>query len=163
SYLVQLAADEAEAARQNLRQLVEGFHHQHFWATYSGGEIALFSGDAKTAWNLIRHHWAGLKGSGLIRIRFYRTEMLHLRAREAVASAVRARGSAGRFYLRSAQRDTRRITREGTPWGAALARLVRAGIASVEKTPTEARSLVETAERELNALDMALYAAVARR
>ncbi|MFY9552391.1 MAG: AAA family ATPase, partial [Thermoanaerobaculia bacterium] len=169
SYLTHLASDEPERARENLRQIVEAlsqkaFTNPHYWAMIAGGEIALFSRDAKAARNLLVNQWPGFRRSGLIRLQFYRIEALHLRARSDLACAVEGlRMEEREAFLRSADRDVRRIEREAAPWGRPLARLVRAGIAVTRQNLDEASRLLTLAEDELTRLDMALYAAVARR
>jgi hypothetical protein len=71
--------------------------------------------------------------------------------------------SADARALTAAEEDARRIERERTPWGNALAGLVRAGIASARGDRDGALGLAAGAERDLSAADMALHAAVARR
>jgi hypothetical protein len=169
-YPAQLAADDPDAARDNLRQMVKGwsrggFHNQHLWAMITAGDIALYSSNAEEGWSLLMDQWPGLQRSGLIRIEYWRIEAFHLRARAALASSLRA-GLASqevRRFLHSAERDVRTIQRPGAPWGLALSRLVKAGIASVRNRAAEALDLLESAEQELTRLDMALYAAAARR
>jgi serine/threonine protein kinase len=170
AYLTHLASDEAETARENLRQMVEGwsregFHNQHYWAMIAGGEIALFEADDEAAWNLLSSQWPGFRRSGLVRFQLYRIEALHLRARAALACATAPGPSAGgeQTYLQAAARDARRIESEGAPWGQALAKLVRSGIAASRRDLDQAVRLLASAEEQLTRLDMALYAAAARR
>jgi eukaryotic-like serine/threonine-protein kinase len=49
------------------------------------------------------------------------------------------------------------------PWGAALARLIRAAVAAGRGEKEKAIELFALAESDLKAVDMALYAAAARR
>jgi serine/threonine protein kinase len=168
--LTQLAADDPDAAREDLRQMVKGwstggFQNPHLYAMIAAGEIALYSGHAEEAWSLLTDRWPGLRRSGLTRIELWRIEASYLRARAALASSLRARLASRevRRFLQSAQRDVRTIQRPGAPWGLALARLVEAGIASVRNRATEALDLLRSAEQELARVDMALYAAAAKR
>ena len=82
-------------------------------------------------------------------------------------SRARARGIGGRSEGShrewSGREGCARIERERTPWGDALARLLRAGIGSVSGDRAAALAHVTAAERDLAAADMALHAAVAGR
>ncbi len=170
SYLVLLSADEPEKARENLKQIVEAFSHRtftnpHYWAMIAGGELALFERNGKEARNLLFDQWPAFKRSGLIRLQLYRMEALHLRARSLLACA--ADGDTQQHgqeaLLRTAARDTRRFESEGAPWVQPLGKLVRAGIASTRRDFEGALRLLLLAEDEFCRLDMALYAAAARR
>lgn len=65
--------------------------------------------------------------------------------------------------LQEAGRAAGRLERENAHWADPLAELVRAGIASVENRSEDAARSLSDAERAFEAVDMALYAAVARR
>src|SRR4029453_15754644 len=152
----------------NLRRMVGGlagkaFTNPTYWAMIADGEIALYERRADEAREPLLEQWAGFVRSRLERLPFYRIEALQLRARLALASAVRSSGGPNQDRLRDAARDARLIERERTPWGLALARLVRAGIAATGSEPEEAERLLKQTEEELEGLDMALYAAAARR
>jgi hypothetical protein len=84
-----------------------------------------------------------------------------MRARSALAAAVEAGDP--KPLLLSAERDAKRIEREKMPWGDSLARLVRAAVASSRGNLKDAITLLASAEAGLEAVDMALYAAAARR
>jgi len=168
SYVTHLARDDPETARENLRRMVGGlagkaFTNPAYWAMIADGEIALFERRVDEARKLLLEQWAGFVRSRLDRLPFYRIEALQLRARLALASAVRSSGGPHENLLRDAARDARLIERERTPWGLTLARLVRAGIAATRSEPEEAVRLLQHTEEELEGLDMALYAAAARR
>ena len=170
SYLPLLAADEPQRALEDLRRMVgqwshKTFSNQHYWAMVAEGEIALYERDGEAAWNLLADQWGRFKKSGLIRLQLYRIEALHLRARGAIVRASKEglHVPDQQQFLRSAERDVRRIEREGTPWGLPLARLIRAGIAAARTDPEEGLRQLARAEDEFAQLDMALYAAAARR
>jgi hypothetical protein len=157
-----LAADEPERAREEVRAAIEGwsrrgFHFQHFSALVGETEIALYLGDAVNARGLLSKRWPELVKSRLLRVQIFRVEAVHLRGRCALAAAAKDKD------LHSAERDARLIEREGVPWADPLAKLLRAGIASVRGRREEARDLLEKAEEGFVAADMALYAAAARR
>jgi hypothetical protein len=168
-YPTHLAADRAEAASLNLNDLMasaprEGFRNLHFWALSAQTEIALYAGSAGPAWSVLAEKWKPLKRSGLHRLQLYRIESWHLRARLGLALAAEAPDrSRQRDFLASAASDVRRIEREGTPVARGFAKLLRAGIAQSQGPLDLAPSLLREAEESFAALDMALYAAAARR
>jgi hypothetical protein len=93
--------------------------------------------------------------------------VVHQRARVALAVA-RTAADGGVFrlrarLLRSAGRDARRIERRGMAWASPLARLIRAGMASLGGEKAEALALLAAAEDGFIAADMAGHAAAARR
>jgi hypothetical protein len=90
-------------------------------------------------------------------------EALDRRARSALSAAADVPAADRAAFIRGAERDARRIERERTPWGDALALLVRAGVAVARGRVDAATTLLTTAEQSLQALDMALHAASARR
>jgi hypothetical protein len=170
SYLAYLASDEPEAARENLSQMAEtlsrkAFTNPHYWSLIARGETALYECDARAGWMYLMEQWPRLEESGLLRLELYRIESRHLRARSALSCAV-AQGSSSREtkrFLRSAALDTRRVERTRAPWASALARLLRSGIAAARGHRDQALRLLESSERDLARLDMALYAVAARR
>ena len=87
---------------------------------------------------------------------------LSLRGRCAIAAATAGRGAEA-AWLATAERDARRIERERMPWGK------RAGETPAGRRRRRSRrdgrggALLEAAEKELDAADMALHATVARR
>ena len=96
-----------------------------------------------------------------MRIQMVRVVVRDLRARSALAAAVQ--GDASRNWLRLARRETKQLARENLPAAHALSLLVRAGIAAFRRQTNEAASLLEQAITALDAADMALHAASARR
>ena len=65
--------------------------------------------------------------------------------------------------LRSAERDARRLDREGMAWSKALAHPIRAGVAAARGDTSRAATLFAEAVTQLEAVDMNLYAAASRR
>jgi serine/threonine protein kinase len=169
SYLAYLTSDEPETAQENLQRIVGAFSRRAFtnptyWAMIAGGEIALYARRPSEGREPLLSQWPAFKRSGLERLQFYRIEALHLRGRTALACAAQASSAAARTaLLRSAAQDARLLEREATPWGAPLARLIRAGIAAARQEAQTALRLLSRSEEELASLDMALYAAAARR
>jgi serine/threonine protein kinase len=161
--LVRLAADDPAAARKQVRESMsqwshKGFHVQHFTSLVDEVQIDLYLGDASAAWERIRRHWPDVAGSLLLRIQQLRISFYHTRARSALGMAVPAGGVS---FLRTAERDCSRLERENVPWAAALARLVRGGLAAARRAP--AVELLQDAINRFEALDMFLHAAAARR
>ena len=166
SAAVALAADDPEAAGRGLAAVMgpwtrQGYHIQHRNALWAAAHVALYRGEGRAAWELMREQWPALEGSLILRIQFVRITMRHLRARCALAAA---RGATERSpLLRATRRDARRLERERTSWGTALAQLVHAGIAATEGDPSTARERLTAAVSGFEACDMRLYAAAARR
>jgi serine/threonine protein kinase len=169
SYLMLLAADEAGRAREQWRGGLEGwsqqgFHTQHYYDLLRQGEIALYAAEPSTGWDFMTSRWGALSSSLILRIQTFRIEVLHLRARIALAAAVHARSEAdAAHFRRAAGADTRRLSRERTAWALAFAQLIRAGLASIQGGLDDAAHLLNSAEDSFVKEDMALYAAAARR
>src|SRR3954466_7085446 len=104
-----------------------GFHVQHLSSLRAHVQIDLYLGHGPTAWGRILRHWESYRRSQLQQLQMLRIEMFELRGRSALAAA-QAAANPHRF-LRSAERDARRLCREGEPWSAAFAQSLRARIA----------------------------------
>ena len=139
------------------------FDLQHWWAWIGSVETDLYVGHPQEAWGRIEADWRKLQWSLLTRVQYVRLESLHHRARAALALAAAGSTEAQlrNKLLRSAERDSRAMERQGMPWSNALAALLRAGIECSQHQ--ESVNLLESAERQLLAVDMALYSASARR
>jgi serine/threonine protein kinase len=167
SYACHLAADEPARAREEVRKRIEGWPHQafqleHYWTLLSEAEIAMYEGGT-LAWRLLQTGWPAFARTLLPRIQYSLIEALDRRARSALSAAADVPAADRAAFIRGAERDARRIERERTPWGDALALLVRAGVAVARGRVDAATTLLTTAEQSLQALDMALHAASARR
>jgi len=94
-----------------------------------------------------------------------RIESQHLKGRCALAAAEGRNLSASNRErsLRSAARDARSIERQKTPWGAPLAALLHAGVASHRGDQVETLRRLSSALAGFEAADMFPYAAAARR
>ena len=164
--VVQMAADEPDEARRDLGQLLkqltpQGFHVQHASRLHRLAEIELYSGNGHGACEHAAKLWSSAAGSLLMRVQHLRIVASDLRARGALAQAARSSDPAP--LLRAAERDARRLEREKCPWSDALARLIRAGVASAHRDATGSAALLAGAAAAFDALDMALHAAAARR
>ena len=164
---LRLAADDPELAEATLRQALgqwtqQGFHIQHNEWFGAEVQIRMYRGDYKDAWNFLTTRYApSLARSHLTRIQRLRIFFYDRRARCALAAAMGAADS--RPLLRSAERDARRLDREGMAWSKALAYPIRAGIAAARGDTSRAASLFAEAVTQLEAVDMNLYAAASRR
>jgi len=170
SHAMLLAADDPGKARQEVRQALthwpcSKFYAQHWWGLIAEVEIALYSGRVRDAWDLITEQWPALSGSLLLHVQYILIESLHHRARCALAMAADdGLKIADRDRLiRSAERDARRIEREGMYWGAPLAQLIHATIVSIRGDVEDAAARLNSAEASFEAAGMSLYAAAAGR
>jgi hypothetical protein len=103
-----------------------------------------------------------MKRAYLFQVLTVRLEMLFLRARTALALA-RASAIDRRKALALATADARRLEAAKMPWTTGLATLVRAGAAAVEGQVELARRRYGDAAQQLDAAEMRLHAACARR
>jgi hypothetical protein len=163
--VAQMAADEADEARRELREQrkhlsQQGFYLQHANALYREGEVELYRGDGKAAWQRATELWPALAGSLLHRVQHLRMCTCHLRARSALAVAAVGRDPR---LLAAAEGDARRLEREKRDDARGWAKLVWAGIAAARGTPARAASLLAEAAVDLDTAGMGHYAAAARR
>jgi tetratricopeptide (TPR) repeat protein len=170
AYIIHLAADQPEAARQEVRQGMTtwsqtAFQAQHSWEMYVVGEIHLYCGRGVEAWRWINDHWPRLKRSLLLRIQAVRIESQYLLGRSALAAAIDPQWSAAecRRVIRCAARCARRLRREGARWAAPLAALLDAGVSTARDDVARAVRDLERAEQGFGEVHMALHAAIARR
>jgi hypothetical protein len=164
--LPELAADDPEAAEQNVRESMAPwpkteFHVQHLDELYALVQIDLYRGRGDVAWRRIRERWPALARSLLLRVQMVRGLMYHTSARCALAAALST--DHPRPLLRAAGQAARRLEREKQPWMEPLAGLVRATIAASGGDTSRAVKLLTHAITRFDAVDMALYAAAARR
>ena len=118
----------------------------------------LYTGQGQAAWERVSSGWAKMKAAFLLELQIVRIEMHFLRARAALCAGGAHRST---NLLQSALADAASIEREKTPWGNALAQLVRALVASARAQPDAAAQL-DQAARKLAACDMNLHAAIAQ-
>jgi tetratricopeptide (TPR) repeat protein len=122
-WLAQDAVDEARAAVDEAarRWSTRGVQVQHYWQMHARCEFELYRGEPLAALALLERRWGGL--AALRRIQFVRVESLYLRGRVLLACDRPE-------LLPRVAADARAIARDGAPWGDALARLLRAGVAA---------------------------------
>ncbi len=160
-----LAADDPGRARDELARVMDkwsrlGYHVQHMNRWYDEVQIQLYCGAASAALAHLRSGWAAARASHLLRVQQVRIFLVHLRARCALATAA---GGGPEALLRQAARDARALRRERVPWAEALAVLSDAGVACGRGDTRGAAVLFGKAAERLEAVDMRLFAAAARR
>jgi len=163
-----LATDDPERARRGLRRVADwshaGFHSVHLVELHETVEVALYEGDGRAAWAALRRRWIALERSLLLRVQAFRIQMRYLRGRAALAAAASAWSPPERWwYARVALSEAARCERESTLWGDGLAGLLRAGVASLRGDRAGAAEALARSARLLDAADMRVHAAVARR
>ncbi|WP_437571845.1 serine/threonine-protein kinase [Sorangium sp. So ce542] len=171
TYIVPLAADRPDAARDEVlgamaRWPRRSFDHLDCLETVALGRIDLYAGAPLAARRRIRDRWRKIALSFLPRFQYYRVLIHHLRASAALEAAARAAPGDARLARRllgEAERDARRLSREGAPWVAPMATSLRAAIAAQRGQAARALSLLEAAAAAFDGSEMALFAACARR
>ena len=113
------------------------------------------------AWRRITETAPVLSASLLLRNAKVRAEVLQHGGRCAIAMA--ATSADPRWLLRQAAASARRLERERLPWTDALARLIRAGAASVRRDPDRAVRFLTAAAEGFEASGLELFAAATRR
>ncbi len=163
---LRLAADDAVGAEAELGPALDQWTQQGFQVPHNewlGAEvqIRLYRGDGLGAWNFFTSRYSPLLArSHLTRIQRVRILFYERRARCALAAAAVAADP--RPLLRSAEHDARRLEREGMAWSRALSIPIRAGVAAVRGDRPRALTLFAEAVKQLETVDMNLYAAASR-
>jgi hypothetical protein len=160
-----LAADDPDRARDEVISAMtawprEGFHLQHYTSLAALAQIELYTGDTEIAWKHIESQAKALGKSLLLRTQGLRIDAAHLRARLALASAT-GRARARRLRIAAASADA--IAKEEMAWSNPLASLIKAALAKQNGDISKSINLTKEAVAGLEAADMALYAAAARR
>jgi eukaryotic-like serine/threonine-protein kinase len=169
-YVIHLAADRPEAAREEVQHGMQtwgraAFQAQHSWEMYVVGEIHLYSGRGVEAWQWVTGKWPQLRRSLLLRIQAVRIESQYMLGRAALAASLDGRWSAPecRRLIKRAAGCARRLRRERARWAVPLAALLEAGVATTRGDAARAARDLERAEHGFDGVNMALHAAVARR
>jgi len=97
------------------------------------------------------------------RLEWPRVNALFFRGAASLHAAARARGAARTELLADADTAARQLARMQVAWGSPLGALIAAGVAAGRGALDAARAHLELAERGLDAADLGLYAAAARR
>ncbi len=163
---LRLAADDLDGAEATLQEALgqwtqRGFHVQHNEWFGAEVQIRLYRGDGVGAWDFLTTRYVpSLARSHLMWLQKIRTFLYERRARCARGRSRRRRP---RTPPAAAERDARRLHREGMAWSEALAIPIRAGVAAARGDRALAATLFAAAVTQLEAVDMNLYAAASRR
>jgi hypothetical protein len=160
-----LANDNPDRAREEVIAAMtewprEGFHLQHYTSLVALAQIELYTGDTEVAWKHIEGHLKPLERSLLLRTQGLRIDVMHLRARLALASAY---GAVRQERLKIARHCADQITNEHMPWSDPLANMTYSALANQQGDTSRAAAFARRALDGFEAADMALYAAAARR
>ncbi len=160
-----LASDDPDRARNEVIAAMtqwprEGFHLQHYTSLVALAQIELYTGDTEVAWKHIEGQLKPLERSLLLRTQGLKIDVMHLRARLALASA---HGALRKQRLSIAKTCADRIARENMPWSNPLANMTYAALANQRGDRARAAGFARQALDGFEAVDMALYAAAARR
>jgi hypothetical protein len=161
-----LVEDDPARARREAKEAMRqwskgGFHLEHYYELLALTNADLYDGDARAAHERVVARWPALRRALIMRVQMVRMMAWHMRARAAIARAVRE--SAGRRdLLREAARDAVAIAREQMPWGRAMATTLSAGIARLEGDSAAAAAHLESAAREADGCQLAFVAIAAR-
>ena len=164
--VVWLVDDDPDRARGEvsgaLREWSQrGFLLQHYYALQALTQIDLYAGAGRPAYRRVEEQWRALKRSLLLQIQTVRIEAMYFRGRSALAAASAGEDAAG--CLRLSDRMAQRIANEKMPWSKPVASVLWAGAASLRGNTSRAADLLSDAADDFSRVDMALYAAVARR
>jgi serine/threonine protein kinase len=171
----ELSADNPTAASENIRLCLDnwaqaGFHIPNMSSgvalqpgeLWTIADIALYERRGSVAWAKVLKTWPILESSLLLHVQLTNVAMLDLRGRAAIAAALESRSATGRRdLLQAAISAARRIEKQKTSWGHALASLIRAGVLLAEGNQDEALPTLTSAEISLESLEMPLHAKVA--
>jgi serine/threonine protein kinase len=158
-----LAADDPDAARRAVRQVMDrwslqGFHFQHYLEMFAENQTDLYIGDWQSAWKRADERFPQMKTAFLLRIPFVKMEALHLIGRSALAAAA---GSGDTSLIDRAELNAREIEKENAPWAMPFALALRAGALSLRGSSAEAAELLSQASRAFEKWDLLLYAKAA--
>ena len=167
AYILDLADDEPERARQQLRRDLAAWPHEQYDLQKACGlageiDISLYLEQPLDAWAKLVVEWPLLRRSQLLRVPtmciFMRVS--RIRAALAVAACVQCGSSRERRrLLRVASHETAFIQRNCGKWSVGLTELARAGIASFGPDSGAVRAHLSNAERELEKAGLTMFAA----
>jgi len=164
--IARIARGDVASARELARRGLElwardDFDILRFYAVRIQALCDLYEGRPGEGWERLREVEPALRRSGLLRIPLTRIDALSLRAQLALASAHRDRTKRD-TWLRTCERDIRRLERERRADAALYANLLRGGMAALGADSQRAVAHLDEAIRVGEGGDMALRAACAR-
>jgi hypothetical protein len=165
--IASLRGDDPVGARSVVEQAMlswtqRGYHNQHYWRLLANAQIDLYEGNGDAAYARVVQEWPLMKRSLMFEVQIIRIEAAFLRARAALARAVKASPEVRSAMLASAARDGRTLSRSGAAYGASLADLVHAAIASLGGRTDLARPLMKRAIAGFDRAGMRLHANATR-
>jgi hypothetical protein len=168
-----LTADEPDVARKWANRVLSwagGNHSSHAYNHFvTVVQADLYEGDAASAWERTQRTFPLMRRAHMLELSHVRDELLHLRARAAVALAEQVRDgrerAPGRWtferLVESAAKDAAAIAKHGLPFSDGLVALTRAGIASLRREPLRVAHLLSTAIDAFGDSGMALHQNIA--
>ena len=163
--IVWLALDDPDTALRINQSVIdrwssERFQSQHLFELLASAQIDLYLGRPAEAWQRAMKSWPAMVHSKILRVQFAHIEMRHMRARVGLAVA---RTTGDRSVLGQVERDAAMIFKTKMEWALPLAQSIRAGLCALDSDFDASRELLESALRNFEKVDMALYAAATRR
>jgi len=164
---VWLLDDNPERARQEASEAIsgwsrDGYHIQHWYGLIADTQVELYQGQAEKAHACIERAWPALASSHLLEMQHTRIVALHLRARAALAAALRVRAAERDRLLALARRCADRIEKERQRWGRALAALIHAGALDAAGERERAAERLRAAIEEASFCGLGLFKASAQ-
>lgn len=162
-----LVRDDVDGAREAVATVMRqwssrGFHAQHFFALLAEGQIALYTGDVLAYLRVLESRWSDVAHSLILRVRFNRAEVYHLRARALLAAAALG-GGGDDDRLAHVTRLAGRISKEPVACGRPWAALLKAGVVATRRGRSDAcLALLDEAIDGFDGANMALYACATR-
>ncbi len=164
--LIWLAANDPDQARERVARSVVieipgGFGTQQYMDIIARTHIELYEDRPAVAWRRLADAWPSIRLSQVLRFQFLRVDLVHLRGRAAIATM--GRSDVRRATLmRVARKAASTLLKEDVAPGPPLGRLLAAGVDVAQGEVGRAVASLQEAADELDALDMALFAAAAR-
>lgn len=157
------ALGESDAVIRDWSADASGYQLPHHFARVTRAEVALYTGRLDRAGEILAEHELA-RAARLLRITSVRIEDAFLTGRLHLARALSrpAGDSDGQRHLRNAHAQVKRLRRERSPVGVALARLLGGGVAMERGDHRRAYRELSGAAAELDAVELGLHAAVAR-
>jgi hypothetical protein len=165
--LTWLFQDDPASARNAIVDAMQrwsqrGFHTPHWWALISEAYIDLYEGKPNDALMRFERLWPAARASFIPKyVQFARIVCLYVWGAADLAAAARAATAERARLAEHGAVCARRILRERTAWGDALASLLRGGVASVRGDRDTATWELERAIPDLYAVQMPLWASAA--
>jgi len=164
-----LADDDLPRARAELAYVQQRWpddapNVQRLWTFIGGMHIDFYGGEPAAAWGRVAREWPDFARSFLFQSQWGRVMLYALRAGAALGRLHSDHGESERAgLLRTVEADLDALKGEKTLWATPFVELVHAGLMIVYGQKERAIQGLRAAEQGFRAVDMALYAAAARR